>query len=138
MLDDHLWMAEVCDRIRRWSTAQFLRDIRPGEVIKDERVPSLLRALRMPAFVTIDRRFGDRALRDRRYCILLFELSTNEQGEIPALLRQLMRLPEFRTRVARMGKIARVSRDHVSWWQIGDEVEHSWRWGSRSRRGAGR
>ncbi len=54
ILDDQLFDVEVLIPIARWITVQRLRDLRPGEVIKDERVPELLRRLRQPTFVTID------------------------------------------------------------------------------------
>ncbi len=138
VLDDQLWVVDVRDRIRRWSTAQFLRDIRPGEVINDERIPSVLRTLRTPTFVTIDHQFRERTLRDRRYCILYFALREDQQGDIPTLLRRLLRLPEFRTRAARMGKVARVSRERVSWWQLGDDDQHAMHWSVPARRRTGR
>ena len=52
--DDHLNQERVRDPITRWSTARFLRTYRPGEVIKDERVPAVLGTLRTPTFITID------------------------------------------------------------------------------------
>ena len=54
ILDDQLFDLEVLVPIARWITVQRLRDLRPGEVIKDERVPALLRQLPRPTFVTID------------------------------------------------------------------------------------
>jgi hypothetical protein len=138
VLDDHLRGDRVRDGIRRWSTAEFLRDVRPGEVIKDERIPTVLRTLRTPTFITIDDEFHRRTWRDRRYCILYFALRSDEQDAIPGLLRRLLRMPEFRTRAARMGKVARVSRDHVSWWQINDAIEHTVQWRRRPRQRAGR
>ena len=135
VLDDQLHPEEVRDSIARWSTARFLRDFRPDEVIKDERVPDILRTLRTPSLVTIDDWFWSRTRRDRRYCILYFALRKDEQANIPLLLRRLLRLPEFRTRAARMGKVARVSLDHVTWWQMGDENRYIVQWRApRARR----
>jgi hypothetical protein len=121
ILDDQLFDLEVLVPIARWITVQRLRDLRPGEVIKDDRVPGLLRQLRQPTFVTIDMGFWNRGLRDARYCILCFPLRNEKQYELPGLLRRLLRLPEFRTKAARMGKVAQVSPTHVEYWQLGDE-----------------
>jgi len=96
ILDDQLFDLEVLVPIARWITVQRLRDLRPGEVIKDDRVPGLLRQLRQPTFVTIDMGFWNRGLRDARYCILCFPLRNEKQYELPGLLRRLLRLPEFR------------------------------------------
>ena len=114
ILDDQLFDLEVLVPIARWITVQRLRDLRPGEVIKDDRVPVLLRQLRQPTFVTIDMGFWNRGLRDARYCILCFPLRNDKQYELSGLLRRLLRLPEFRTKRARMGKVAQVRPTHTS------------------------
>jgi hypothetical protein len=75
ILDDQLFDFEVLIPIARWTTVQRLRDLRPGEVIKDERVPELLRQLRQPTFVTIDEGFYNRGLCDHKFCILCFSLA---------------------------------------------------------------
>lgn len=100
VLDDHLDVLTVRNRMLGWATARYVRDIRPGEVVKDERVLAVLRTQRTPTFVTIDDWFWSRRHRDQRYCILYLALSASEQGILPALLRRLLRLPEFRTRAA--------------------------------------
>ena len=43
VLDDQLFDVEVLVPLARWITVQRLRELRPSEVIKDERVPALLR-----------------------------------------------------------------------------------------------
>jgi len=128
ILDDQLFDLEVLIPIARWITVQRLRDLRPGEVIKDDRVPVLLRQLRQPTFVTIDRGFWDRKLRDARYCVICFSLRNDEQHKLPELLRRLLRLPEFHTQAARMGKVARVGSPHVEYWQLGGELLHKLPW----------
>lgn len=121
ILDDQLFDLEVLVPLARWITIQRLRDLRPGEVIKDERVPIILHQVRQPTFVTIDMGFWNLRLRDARYCILCFPLRNDEQQEIPGLLRRLFRLSEFATKAARMGKVVRVSQAHIDYWQVGDE-----------------
>jgi hypothetical protein len=44
--------------------------------------------------------------------------------EIAPLLRRLLRLSAFQTRAARMGKIVRVSSEHVSYYQVNDSQPH--------------
>ena len=128
ILDDQLFDLEVLIPLARWITVQRLRDLRPGEVIKDDRVPVLLRQLRQPTFVTIDMGFWNAGLRDARYCIICFPLRNDEQYKLPGLLRRLLRLPEFRTKAVRMGKVARVSSTHIEYWQFGDEQVHELNW----------
>lgn len=128
VLDDQLFDLEVLIPVARWTTVQRLRDLRLGEVIKDERVPVILRQQNLPTFITIDDGFWDKRLRDTAYCILFFPLSNTEQGKIPDLLRPLLRLPEFKTRASRMGKVAKVAQSGIHYWQLGIEqlVRLSW------------
>lgn len=121
ILDDQLFDVEVLIPIARWITVQRLRDLRPSEVIKDERVPELLRRLRQPTFVTIDLGFWNRGLRDNKFCILCFALQNDEQDKLPELLRRVVRLPEFRTKASRMGKVARISTIDIQCWESGNE-----------------
>jgi hypothetical protein len=123
--------------LTQWITAQRLRDLRPDQVIKDERVPVILRELRQPTFVTIDMDFWNARLRDAHYCILCFALRNDEQREIPGLLRHLLRLSEFATKAARMGKVARVSPMQVDYWQLGDEQSHRLSWPPATQRKGG-
>lgn len=128
IFDDQLFDLEVLLPIARWATVRRLRDLRPSEVIKDERVPVLLRQLRQPTFVTIDMGFWRKGLRDIRYSILCFPLPNDEQHKLPELLRALLRLPEFRSKTMRMGKVARVAVGRVDYWQLGDESFHKLPW----------
>jgi len=120
ILDDQLFDLEVLIPLARWTTVQRLRDLRPTEVIKDDRVPVILREQRQPTFITIDMGFWDPGLRDPRYCILCFPLRNDEQHEIPGLLHSLLRISEFSTKLARMGKVARISLSRIEFWQLGD------------------
>ena len=137
ILDEQIFDTEVLIPLTQWITAQRLRNLRPDQVIKDERVPTILRELRQPTFVTIDMGFWNGRLRDARYCILCFPLRSDEQREIPSLLRHLLRLPEFATKAARMGKVARISQSHIDYWQLGDEQPHRLSWPLAAQRKGG-
>lgn len=128
ILDEQLHRGRVFAPLTRWITAQRLQDVRPLEVIKDDRVPMLLRELRQPTFVTIDAGFWNPRLRDPRYCILFFPLDTSEQHEPPGLLHRLLRLLGFRTKAARMGTVARVSAVQIDVWQVGSETMQRLTW----------
>jgi hypothetical protein len=88
----------------------------------------LLRELRQPTFVTIDAGFWDKKLCNSKYCILYFDLHTKQQALLPRMLRELLRLPEFRTKAARMGKVVRVRFLHIDYWQINDEQRIQIKW----------
>ena len=124
IFDEQLNWRLVLEPVRRWITAQKIEDMRPYETIKDDRVLQILWGLKQPTLVTIDAGFYDKRNRDKRYCILYFALTTRQQGQIPNLLRRLLRLPEFRTKAARMGKVARVKQAAVTYWQLDDDELH--------------
>jgi len=128
VLDDHLLPSLVQVPVQRWATVKRLHDLRPAEVIKDDRVPSLLRAVKRPTFVTIAAGFCNRSLRDPAYCILYFALRDDQQTQLPRLLRRLFRLPEFRTRAVRMGKVARISSNGIEYWQHGERERYRLAW----------
>ena len=137
ILDEQIFDTEVLIPLTQWITAQRLRDLRPDQVIKDERVPMILRELRQPTFITIDMGFWNARLRDGRYCILCFPLRSDEQRAIPGLLRHLLRMSGFGTKAARMGKVARVSQSHIDYWQLGDEQPHRLSWPPAAQRKGG-
>lgn len=118
--------------LQKWKRAISIRDLRSNEVIKDERIPILLRELNRPTFLTIDESgFWRRKLCDPRYAIFCFALDKDQQERIPPLLRQLLRMPEFKTKSARMGKVARVSTMNVKYYQFKDEKMHISNYSSR-------
>lgn len=129
ILDDQLFDQEVLIPIARWITVQRLRELRPGGVIKDERVPEILCSLRQPTLAMIDLGFWNRSLRNPRYGVLCFPLQNDQQDELPQMLRRVLRLPEFHSKAARMGKVARVGVTGVEYWQLGDESlrRRSWK-----------
>jgi hypothetical protein len=122
---EHIDPETVLEPIQAWTTGQRITDLRPYEVIKDERIPQLLHTLKQPTFVTIDSGFWNRDFLHPAYCIIYFALEDSQQYRIPQLLRRLFRLDVFRTRVTRMGKVARVRSDYVDYWQWGDEERHT-------------
>ena len=128
VLDDQLFPLDVLVPIARWSTVQRLRDVRPGEVIKDERVPVILRELRQPTFVTIDMAFWNRRLCDLHYCLVCFPLRNDEQALIPIMLRRLLRMPTFRSKTQRMGKVIQVAPQQLRYWQHNDDQLHVHQW----------
>jgi hypothetical protein len=115
--------------LQKWTRAISIRALRPNEVIKDDRIPVLLRELNKPAFITIDEAgFWKKNLCDRHYSILYFALNKDQQQLIPMLLRQLLRLPKFKTKSVRMGKVACVSTTNVKYYQFKDEKLYLLNW----------
>jgi hypothetical protein len=115
VLDDQLDVQIILPSLESRITAVRLQDLRPGEHIFDDQVPEILQTLKTPTFITIDHGFWKRRLSHPDYC----RLTKDEQEELPGLLRRLFRLPEFRTRSARMGKVASVGQEAVAHWEAG-------------------
>ncbi|HSB12259.1 MAG TPA: hypothetical protein VLM38_22420 [Blastocatellia bacterium] len=107
VLDEELQGLGLEEAIARWYRGSVLvvKHLRPGRVIKDEAVPSLLRHVNQPTFVTINHSdFWRRMSAERAYCLICFKLSADQAQEVPDLLRHLLHLPEFRTKRDRMGR----------------------------------
>lgn len=118
ILDDQLKARQVLLPLKKWTTAQFLRELRPNEHILDDRVPAILQGIKQPSFITIDQDFWDKDLCHPAYAVLYFALRDDQQELLPGLLRSLVRRSEFRARVQRMGKVARVSSGTIDWWEF--------------------
>ena len=119
VLDEQLLGRRIEHDIARWyrGRVQFITDIRPNTVIKDDAIPMLLRQLSQPTFVTINARdFWQRVSGDLRYCMVCFALSDARATDIPQTLRVLFRQPECRTKARRMGKIIRITSEEISFY----------------------
>jgi hypothetical protein len=124
VLDEHLNDLGVQMAIRSWYRARVctVLDLRPGTVIKDDAVPHLLRMLRQPTFLTLNwKLFWQRAAAHADLCIICFVLPTQQSHEMSPLLRRLLRLPEFKTRSDRMGRVAHINGDRVAYYQTNDD-----------------
>ena len=119
VLDEQLLGRGIERDIAQWyrGTVQFLTDLRPHTVIKDDAVPALLRQQPQPTFVTINERdFWRKVALDQRYCVVCFTLSDARARDIPQALRLLLRRPTFRTKAQRMGKVIRVTSADMSYY----------------------
>jgi hypothetical protein len=107
----------------------FIKQLRPGTHILDEAIPALLRQVRYPTFVTINTTdFWRRIRADDSYCVLCFPLPQRHAEETGALTRRLFRLPEFKTKNARMGKVAFVGAKQIYFYQVHDQRVRALSW----------
>jgi hypothetical protein len=121
VLDEQLLGRSVEREIKCWyrGSVVFVTELRPGTVIKDEAIPSLLREQDQPTFVTINGKdFWRRVDPDRGFCLVCIPLPDSRAREIPGLLRRLLRHPMFRTKSARMGKVVRLAHRGASYYTI--------------------
>jgi hypothetical protein len=131
VLDEQLQGLELEEAVARWyrGAVFVVKKLRPGMVIKDEAIPTLLRQLKQPTFVTINSMdFWRRVPADHAYCIICLELPTAQVKEIPVLLRQLLRLPEFKTKKARRGKVVLVRERRLQYYSPHEKLVHILRW----------
>jgi hypothetical protein len=129
VLDEHLGRTEVLTPLRRWITTVKIEDLAPDETLKDDRILQILCRQRQPTFVTLDADFFHKRLCDRRYCLIYFVVPRQQQRRIPLLLRQLLRLREFSTKAARMGKVVRIQERTIEFWQVGIRTQQLVRFG---------
>lgn len=80
----------------------------------DEEIIPLLQRLRRPTFFTRDEDFYERHLGHARYCLVYLSV---EKSETALFVRRLLRHSDFKTQAKRMGKVIRVSRAGISFWQ---------------------
>ena len=111
VLDDQLEDARIQQAIARWykGTVIYLKDLRPASVIRDDAVPMLLRTIKQPTFVTLNYiHFWGKIHADENYCVICMLLPMARKFEVSALLREVLRLEEYRTKRQRMGAVVSV------------------------------
>lgn len=125
VLDEQLLGRRLDTQIAQWypGTVCFITDLRPGTVIKDDAIPRLLQEQSEPTLVTINETdFWRRVAINDHFCVVCFALSDSGASEIPSLLRALFRLPQFRTKKSRMGKVIRISEHEISYYTSDDRT----------------
>jgi hypothetical protein len=137
VLDEELQGLGLEEAISSWyrGSVLLIKALRPGTVIKDEAIPGVLRRVRQPTFVTINHGdFWRRVVTERAFCLLCLKLTADQADEVPHWLRRLFRLPEFRTKNQRMGKVALVSSRSIQYYSVEDNLIHLLGWSAVERR----
>jgi hypothetical protein len=138
VLDEQLLSYGLQASIARWyrGTVTDITQLRPNTVILDEAIPMLLQAVSRPTFVTINvADFWRRLAADPRFCIVCCAVPHARTQEVPDLLRRVLALEPFRTRSRRLGKIVRVSRQHVQYYTTDTRTIHLITWPKAPRQG---
>jgi hypothetical protein len=131
IFDENIHQESLMEAVARWYPGKVLSvtELRPGTFIPDEEVPTLLHRAKGATFITTNvTDFWRRLPAHPRYCIVCFPLPNERIEEIPDLLRELLHLPEFRTKAARMGKVIRASSEEIRYYQVGDPQTYSLAW----------
>jgi hypothetical protein len=138
VLDEQLLSYGVQASIACWyrGTVTDITQLRPNTVILDEAIPMLLRAVSRPTFVTINvADFWRRLTPDPRFCIVCCAVLHARAQEVSELLRRVLALEPFRTRSRLLGKIVRVSRQHVQYYTTDTRTIHLVAWPKARRQG---
>ncbi|MBI5876362.1 MAG: hypothetical protein HZB53_01825 [Chloroflexi bacterium] len=120
VLDEQIDRRSIATGVAAWYSGRVvsIKHLRPRTVIKDDSIELLLRAVRSPAFVTINLRdFWQVMHASPRYCVICIDLPQSQAEEIPALLRRLCTLSRFRTRALRMGTVICVRPTRIEYYQ---------------------
>jgi hypothetical protein len=123
VLDEQLLGRAIEDDIARWypGAVCFIIDLRPGTVIKDEAIPTLLSRESKPTFVTINETdFWRKMAITDRFCVVCVALPDSRVPEIPALLQRLLRHPDFRAKAKRMGRVVRLTATDAACYTTDD------------------
>jgi hypothetical protein len=126
VVDENLHDQRIMAAISAWARGQVVSvtTLRPNSVIKDEAIPGLLRETVRPTFVTINvTDFWQKVEPHRGYCIINVALPKERAQEIPGLLRRLFRLPDFRTKALRMGKVIRLTPQRIEYYKFDRRIQ---------------
>ena len=119
VLDEQLLGRNLDAALARWyrGPVLFITDLRPSTVIKDDAIPVLLRQQHQATFLTINETdFWQKVAIDAHFCVVCLAVPDSQAREIPRLLRAVLRLPAFLTKVRRMGKVVGVTHSTVSYY----------------------
>ena len=121
VLDEQLLGRHIEQDIAKWyrGAVQYIVDLRPHSIIKDDAIPELLRTQSQPTFVTINEQdFWRKVRADLRFCVVCFAIPDTRAREIPQSLRALLQRADLRTKARRMGKVIRVSNQDVRTYSV--------------------
>ena len=121
VVDEQLHNERIYQAIEAYYPGQVvsIRGLRPGTVIKDDVIPTLLLQVRQPTFITINTDdFWLKVAAHRGYCVINFHLPAERRFDVPEMLRRVLQHPTFNTKVRRMGLVLRVSRQNISYYGL--------------------
>jgi hypothetical protein len=112
VLDEQLLGRGLEALIAAWYPGKIciIKVLRPGTVIKDDAIPTLLAQEDSPAFVTINESdFWQIISPDPRFCVVCFAVPSRQVALIPVFLQRLFRHPRFDTKAKRAGNMVRIT-----------------------------
>jgi hypothetical protein len=95
VLDEQLLKPRIVADFQSWykGTVITILDLRPHTQINDDAIPSLLRKVKQPTFVTINYAdFWKIVKADKVYCIICLKLPGERSREVAALIHDLLKM----------------------------------------------
>ncbi len=120
VLDEQLMDPQIVAEFQNWykGAVATILDLRPRTQIYDDAIPTLLRKVKQPTFVTINYSdFWKVVEADKNYCVICLKLSGERSLEVPRLIQAILKMKEFSTKKARMGKVVSWSDGKVSFYE---------------------
>ena len=124
VLDESISAKIIFDGLEAWYKGNVapIKSLRIKTLVKDEAIPTLLRTIKQPTFITTNvSDFWRKMPTHHAYCIICFDLPNERIVEIPRLLRGVLRFAEFKTKAARMGKILHVRHHRIDYYAVGSK-----------------
>ena len=106
VLDEQLSDPRVTDQFSRWyrGAVVTINDLRPDTQILDEALETLLRTVSYPTFVTINYADFWRVIpASSAYCVICVKLAQRQSALVSPVIREMLNLPQYRTKRLRMG-----------------------------------
>lgn len=131
VFDENIFDYDVIDDLNRWYKGKVIsiKRLRLRILFKDDSIPTLLRTVKQPTFLTTNvSDFWRKMPAHSTYCMICFDLPNERIPEIPRLLRGVLRFPEFKTKAARMGKIPQIRHNHIDYYAVGSKQIFTLNW----------
>ncbi len=128
VLDEQLLGRHLEHLIGEWypGLVKFITELRPHSVIKDDAIPTLLRAEKDATFVTINESdFWEITDISNDFCLICFALPDSQVPLIPDLLRKILQHPRLNTKALRMGCVIRVSINTLAFYTSSQRTPQS-------------
>jgi hypothetical protein len=125
VLDEQIGGPSIAEPIAAWYAGRVIpiSALRPRTAINDDSIAMLLRGVPFPTFVTINIADFWRVIpADSRYAVVCMDLTAQQVLEIPDRLRRLLRIPTFKTKASRMGKVIRLRPTRIEYYEADGRV----------------
>ena len=126
ILDEQLLNPDIVVAIKRWypGTVTHILRLRPDTLIKDDNIATLLHAAQRPIFVTVNvDDFWRKINAHASYCVIGIAIQQQEWPKVSDILRQLLSMPQLKTRADRMGKVILVRESGILYYEQNSQVQ---------------